>query len=146
MSLDWIDEHPPFWDDDKARIVGSVAPGVFDLSDPKSGDPLPGEWWRVEDGGQAVAYGWIDTVWGDAEMLLAVDPTRQGGGVGTFVLDQLEGEAAKRGLNYIFNVVRPTHPHGERVTAWLCGRGFEPSTDGVLRRRVTVLQRPDSKS
>ena len=129
MSFEWIDEHPPVWDDDKARIVGGAAPGVFDLGDPKPGDPLPGEWWRVE-----------------AEMLLAVDPPHRGGGVGTFVLDQLEAEAAKRGLNYIYNVVRPTHPDGDRVTAWLCGRGFEPSSDGVLRRRVTVLQRPESKS
>ncbi len=141
--MHWIAEHPPVWDDDKARIVGGAASGVFDLGDPKTGDPLPGEWWRVEDGGKAVAYGWIDTVWGDAEMLLAVDPARQRGGGGTFVLDQLEREAAKRRLNYIYNVVRPTHPDGERVTAWLCGRGFEPAADGILRRHVTVSQRPE---
>jgi ribosomal protein S18 acetylase RimI-like enzyme len=138
MDLEWIDEHPPVWDAGKARVVGGAPPGVFDLGDVQPGDPLPGEWWRVEDGGEAVAYGWIDTVWGDAEMLLAVDPSRQRTGVGSFVLDHLEREAAKRGLNYICNVVRPTHPDGERVTAWLCGRGFEPAADGLLRRRVTA--------
>jgi len=147
MRLSWIREHPPKWDEDKARIIGRAAAGIFEIGPYRPGDLLAGDWWRVQDADSHVlAYGWIDTVWGDAEMLLAVDPPHRGGGVGTFVLDQLEAEAAKRGLNYIYNVVRPTHPDGDRVTAWLCGRGFEPSSDGVLRRRVTVLQRPESKS
>jgi ribosomal protein S18 acetylase RimI-like enzyme len=136
MGFEWTHEQPPRWDDDKTRIVGGAPAGVFQLGDLHPDDPLPGEWWRVEDDGRTVAYGWIDTVWGDAEMLLAVDPSHQRRGLGTFVLDQLESEAAKRGLNYIYNVVRPTHPEGERVTTWLEGRGFEPASDGILRRRV----------
>ena len=41
----------------------------------------------MEDGGGVVAYGWMDTAWGDAEMLVAVDPQHHRQGVGTFVLD-----------------------------------------------------------
>lgn len=136
MSLEWIHESPPRWDGDKARITGAAPTGVFDFGALRPSDAVPGEWWRVEDGGAVVAYGWMDTVWGDAEMLLAVDPAHEGQGVGTFVIGQLEREAAARGLNYLFNVVRPGHPEGERVTAWLQRRGFELSSDGLLRRKV----------
>ena len=80
----------------------------------------------------------MDTVWGDAEVLVAVDPSDHGRGVGTFVFDQLEREAAKRGLHYLHNVVRPTHPDAEEITSWLERRGFKASSDGLLRRRVRV--------
>jgi GNAT superfamily N-acetyltransferase len=136
MSFDWIHEGSPRWDDGKARIIGAAPPGVFDFGAFGPGDPVPGEWWRVEETGAVVAYGWIDTAWGDAEMLLAVDPERQGHGVGGFILNQLDREAAARGVNYLCNVVRPTHPDRERVTAWLQRHGFELSSDGLLRRRV----------
>jgi ribosomal protein S18 acetylase RimI-like enzyme len=70
-------------------------------------------------------------------MLLAVDPAHQGRGVGTFVLDRLEEEAGRRGLNYLYNVVRPRHPDKEQITAWLEARAFELTSDGVLRRKVS---------
>jgi GNAT superfamily N-acetyltransferase len=136
MGLEWVRESAPVWDLDKARIVGGAPEGIFQLPVYEEGERLPGDWWRVEDGGVTVAYGWMDTAWGDAEMLLAVDPGHGGHGVGTFVLDQLEREAAGRGINYLYNVVRPTHPDHERVTAWLESRRFEGSTDGILRRRA----------
>lgn len=135
MGFAWIREDAPRWDAGKARVVGGTPPGVFDFGDREPGDPVGGEWWRVDDDGTTVAYGWLDTVWGDAEILLAVDPDHQGRGLGTFTLDRLEEEAARRGLNYIYNVVAPTHPDRDRVTAWLQRRGFELSSDGVLRRR-----------
>ena len=75
-------------------------------------------------------------MWGDAEILLATDPEHRGQGVGTFVLEHLEHEAKERGLNYVYNTVRPTHPDREAVTAWLEKRGFEPSEDGSLLRAV----------
>lgn len=142
MSLDWIHEQPPLWDMNKARVVGAAPHGIFDLGDFQVGDPMPGEWWRVDDDGQAVGYGWLDVVWGDAEILLVVEPSRQGQGVGAFILDQLERESAQRGLNYICNVVKPTHPEGERLTAWLVRHGFEAASDGVLRRRVRAAATP----
>ena len=55
-------------------------------------------------------------------------------GVGTFIVDRLEEEAVQRGLNYLFNVVRPTHPDREGITRWLEGRRFKSSDDGLLRR------------
>jgi GNAT superfamily N-acetyltransferase len=136
MALEWRQESAPVWDADKTRIVGGAPEGIFQLPAYEAGGRLPGDWWRVEDGGTVVAYGWMDTAWGDAEMLLAVDPGHHGHGVGTFVLDRLEREAAGRGINYLYNVVRPTHPDHERVTAWLERRRFEAASDGLLRRRA----------
>lgn len=136
MSLEWIRENPPRWDAPKAAIVGGAPEGVFAPSERAAGDLLPGEWWRVEDDGRVVGYGWMDCIWGDAEILLSVDPAAQGRGIGTFILDRLEEEASARGLNYLFNVVRPTHPEGERVGRWLKARRFEPSRDERLMRRV----------
>ncbi|RMG06976.1 MAG: GNAT family N-acetyltransferase, partial [Planctomycetota bacterium] len=132
MSLSWIRERAPLWDEDKARIVGDAPAGVFD-SRYKAlvpGAPVPGEWWRVEDDGRVVGYGWLEIVWGDAEVLLAVAPEDRGRGVGAFILERLEDEAQARGLNYLTNIVRPTHPEAEKVSAWLVKRGFKASEDG----------------
>jgi len=60
---------------------------------------------------------------------------RRGEGIGEFIVDHLETEAAARGLNYIYNVVPATSPDAEWVTAWLAGHGFVAG-DGDLRRRV----------
>lgn len=135
MALQWIRENPAQWDDTKSRIVGGAPEGVFDLSHFKAGDVAPGEWWRVEDGDAVVGYGWMDCTWGDAEILLAVDPAKQRGGIGTFILDRLEEEAGARGLNYLYNEVRTTHPEGEALTKWLTARKFAPSHDERLLKR-----------
>ena len=135
--MDWIHENPAFWDPDKARIVGSPAEGIFALGQRKLGEIVPGEWWRVVDGGQIVGYGWLEHTWADAEVLLAVDPTRQRQGIGSFILARLDDEAAKRGIHYLCNVVPSKHPDPERVTRWLEAHGFERSHgDRSLRRRV----------
>lgn len=136
MALHWIREPSPKWDAEKARIVGGAPPGVFDLPRYAPGDVLPGDWWRVESDGAVAGYGWLDAVWGDAEILLAVAPDHQGHGVGTYILDGLQREAKARGLNYLSNVVRDTHPRRDEVTRWLTARGFKPFDDGVLRRGV----------
>ncbi len=138
MALSWIAEHPATWDADKRRIVGGAAPGTFDsrYASTPIGQLVPGEWWRVEDGGRTVGYGWMDVNWGDAEILLVTDVEARGRGVGTFILSHLEQEAAARGLNYLTNIVRPTNPDAARVSAWLAARGFAPSEDGRLLRAV----------
>jgi N-acetylglutamate synthase-like GNAT family acetyltransferase len=136
MSLTWTLESPAFWDADKARIIGGAPKGAVAVADPGPGAVLPGQWWRAERDGQVVAYGWMDVVWGDGEATLAVDPAAQEGGVGTWVLDQLEAEAGRQGLNYIYNTVRSNHPLRDAVTAWLEARHFERAQD---RER---LQRP----
>ncbi|MBX3271775.1 MAG: GNAT family N-acetyltransferase [Sandaracinaceae bacterium] len=138
MTLSWIRERNAVWNADKARIVGRAPAGIFDTRYGKleEGDLVPAEWWRVEDDGRTVAYGWLDVNWGDAEILLATEPEARGRGVGTFVLKHLELEARARGLNYMYNLVRPTHPHGEQLTAWLVRRGFEAARDGRLVRSV----------
>ena len=138
MSLRWVREGAARWDADKTRIVGQAPVGVFDsrYRGCRIGDLVPSEWWRVEEDGKVVGYGWLDVVWGDAEILLATDPAAAGHGVGTFIIDQLENEARSRGLRYLYNIVRPTHPRGAQVAAWLTKRGFRATEDGRLVRGV----------
>ena len=136
MALTWIAESPPRWDAGKERIVAAAPEGALKIARFSEGDPVPGEWWRVEDEGQLVGHGWMDTTWNGAEILLAVDGAARGRGVGSFILEQLGRETAAKGLNYMFNVVQPEHPQREQVTRWLEQRGFEGSDDGQLRRHV----------
>jgi N-acetylglutamate synthase-like GNAT family acetyltransferase len=138
MTRAFIPESPSYWDAEKASIIGEAPPGIFDrrFRQCRAGDLLPGEWWRAEENGRVVGYGWLDVSWGDAEILLATAPSARGRGIGTFILDHLEGEARARGLNYLYNLVRPTHPDGKNVTAWLVKRGFRAADDGNLLRAV----------
>lgn len=137
MALQWIHESHPVWDGDKERVIGGAPEGAFVLPFDR-GDEVPGEWWAVRDGddGPVVGYGRLDiTTFGDAEVLLASDPDRQGEGVGGFILQRLEDEAADRGINYVFNEIRP-HDQQDEVASWLTAHGFEGSRDGGLRKRV----------
>ena len=137
MGMQWVHERAPKWDEAKDTIVGGADEGIFHLDNYRVGDVIPGEWWHVEDAGKVVGFGWMDATWGDAEILLAVDPAARRRGVGRFILEQLEHEAAERGLNYLYNVVSPRHPDRDGVSAWLRARGFEPAHDDEsLRRRV----------
>ena len=137
-GLKWVSETSPRWDDDKDRIVGGAPKGALAFNPMRPGEAVPGTWWRVDEDGRTVGYGWMDSTWNGAEILLAVEQGRRGTGVGTFILDRLEEEAQSRGLNYIFNVVQPTHPEREKVTSWLEARGFQGGEDGDLRRRVRL--------
>lgn len=134
--LIWVHEEDPRWDDDRERVFSTVPASVFPSITRTSGERLSSDWWRVERDRRVVGYGWLDDVWGDAEILLAVDEGARREGVGAFVMGRLEEEAAARGLNYVVNVVRDTHPDKAAVTAWLEGRGFSPAEDGRLRKRV----------
>ena len=137
-DLTWHHEPSPTWDADKQRVIGSAPAGALDVSY-ADGAALPGDWWaaRTSDG-TVVGYGWLDATWGgDAEILLAVDATAQHQGVGSFVLGRLEDEAARRGLNYVYNTVRDAHPQHDDVHDWLAVRGYRGSTsDTTLRKRV----------
>jgi ribosomal protein S18 acetylase RimI-like enzyme len=138
MSLRWIHESLARWDAGKARIVGGAAPGTFDSRYRTFTEAtlVADDWWRVEDEGRVVGYGWLDVVWGDAEILLAVAPDAQGRGVGAFILDRLEDEARARGLGYLYNLVRPTNPRALEVSRWLEKHGFHPESDGRHLRAV----------
>jgi GNAT superfamily N-acetyltransferase len=136
MPFTWIHEDTPVWDAGKASVIGAAPEGALELPKLGVGELAPGEWFRVEDDGALAGYGWMDCTWGDAEVLLAVAPAFRGRGVGGFILDHLEREAAARGLNYLYNAVRPAHPDRTRVAAWLERNGFAPSGEGVLKRRV----------
>ena len=136
----WVaEDHPARWTSQMARIVGKEPAGVFDTRYGKchEGEVVPGSWWRVEDDGRVIAYGWMDINWGDAEILLAIDLEARQQGVGTWVVENLKREALRRGLNYLTNVVRPTHPDRERVAKWLEKRGFSSAEDGRHFRAVS---------
>ena len=126
-----VREEPPDWDADKSSVIGGAPEGAFVLGF-EDGEALPGDWWAARDAdGEVVGYGRLDTTWGgDAEILLAVAPDRQESGVGTFVLDRLDDEAASRGINYVHNRIRD-HEQRDLVHDWLVVRGL-PRTD---RRR-----------
>src|SRR6476661_7299259 len=134
--LHWVKDDDPRWDADRERVFASIGPGVFPGVAREPGERLPSDWWRVEDAGRVVGYGWLDDVWGDAEILLAVEAPARGTGAGAFTLARLEDEAAARGLNYVVNVVRDTHPDRDAVTAWFTGHGFTGTEDGRLRKQV----------
>lgn len=135
-DLSWVHEDSPRWDADKERIVSGAPDDVFSFAH-QVGDPVAGEWWRAQDSNGVVGYGWMDSAWGDAEVLLAVDPAREAGGVGSFILDRLESAAASRGVNYVYNTVRGNRAHRARVRRWLSGRGYTADTgSNELRKRV----------
>jgi GNAT superfamily N-acetyltransferase len=137
-KLSWHREDHPCWDTDKQRVIGGAPNGVFDL-DYAAGQRLAGDWWHASDGDRIVGYGWLDITWGDAEILLAVDPVAQRQGVGGFVLDNIEREAARRGVNYVYNTIRLNHPRRTEVRDWLESHGFRGSdADESLRKRVTA--------
>src|SRR3954468_16061203 len=148
-ELSWVHDDDPRWDEDRRRVFAGVAEGVFRTEGRQPGAPLSSDWWRAERDGRVVGYGWLDDVWGDAEILLAVDEGARRAGVGSFLVEHLEREAAARGLNYVVNVVRETHPERDAVTAWFEAHGFAPAEDGRLRKRVSApargtAQEPDS--
>ena len=140
-DLTWSHEPSPTWDADKQRVIGSAPPGALDLSY-ADGAALPGDWWSARTSeGVMVGYGWLDATWGgDAEILLAVDAAAQQQGFGSFVIARLEDEAAKRGLNYVYNTVRDAHPQRDDLHDWLAVRGYRGSVGGqgdtTLRKRV----------
>jgi N-acetylglutamate synthase-like GNAT family acetyltransferase len=135
-SLAWARDADPRWDADRERVFGTVAPGVFPDVAREPGGELPGDWWRVEVDGRVVGYGWLDDVWGDAEILLAIEEPVRGTGAGSFALARMEEEARARGLNYVLNVVRDTHPDHAAVTDWFLAHGFTGTEDGALRKQV----------
>ena len=138
MTLTWTKENSPRWDADKQRIFGPAELAAVGLAGPAPGEPVADEWWRVTDGDQVAGYGWLDTEWGDARITFIVAPGRRGRGVGAFILERLEDEAAARGLNYIYNVVPGTHPDGAWIRNWLSTHGFHEASRGQLRRQVVT--------
>jgi GNAT superfamily N-acetyltransferase len=140
-GLTWSHEPNPTWDADKQRVIGSAPKGVFDFAY-DDGAALLGDWWAARSAaGDVVGYGWLDATWGgDAEILLAVDASVREQGVGSFVIGRLEDEAASRGLNYVYNTVRDSHPDRDDLHDWLAVRGYRGSSsegeDTALRKRV----------
>jgi ribosomal protein S18 acetylase RimI-like enzyme len=136
-GLRWVRDEDPRWDEDRVRVFGTIPAEVFPQLGGDVGRRLSSDWWRVVDArSQVVGFGWLDDVWGDAEVLIAVDAGARSAGVGSFALAHLEAEASARGLNYVVNVVRTTHSDRASVMGWFLRRGFTATDDGALRKRV----------
>jgi GNAT superfamily N-acetyltransferase len=134
--LHWTKEGTPRWDAAKQRLFGPGELAATGMVAPAPGSPIADEWWHVTgDDGEVAGYGWLDSEWGDAEITFLVGRDRRGAGIGGFIVDRLGEEAAGRGLNYIYNVVPPTHPDPSWMTRWLTSHGFAPG-HGDLRRQV----------
>jgi GNAT superfamily N-acetyltransferase len=136
MTLTWTKENSPRWDAGKQALFGPDELAAVGMVAPSAGQPVADEWWRVTEGNEVAGYGWLDTEWGDARITFIVAPARRGRGVGDFILERLEEEAAARGLNYIYNVVPDTHPDGGWIRHWLSAHGFHEASRGQLRRQV----------
>jgi GNAT superfamily N-acetyltransferase len=136
VTLTWTKENSPRWDAGKQRLFGAAELAAVGLAAPSPGEPVANEWWRVTDGGELAGYGWLD-----ARITFIVAPGQRGRGVGDYILEHLENEAATRGLNYIYNVVPETHPDGAWIRNWLSTHGFHEASRGQLRRQV-VTGRP----
>jgi N-acetylglutamate synthase-like GNAT family acetyltransferase len=132
MGMLWIREIPAHMDEQKQLVLRAAGEGVFHVARLPRMALLPGDWWRATDGKKILGYGWMDTSWGDAEILLAVDPANQKTGVGAFILDRLETEARERGLNRLYNVIPAKHPEPEKLKGWLTKRGFIAVGEGGL--------------
>lgn len=142
MELSWVREHNPRWDADKQALFRELPAGLFpELRALPADAAAPGDWWKVVRGGRTVGFGWMDITWGDAEMLVAVDPREQRHGVGTFAIDRLDEEAAQRGVRYLYNVVPAEHPTPAVLQGWLERRGFAAAGEGGLLRRQVRTRR-----
>lgn len=135
--LAWNAERQARWDADKQRILGASSPDVFGFAAwPTEGALLPGEWWRVAQGDQTVAFAWMDVTWGYAPVLVAVAAEARKSGVGAFAMDHLVAEAKTHGLAYVFNAIPATHPDPAGLAAFLTRCGYQPNeADGRLYRR-----------
>ncbi len=142
MSFTWQKDDDPRWDADRTRLFDESGLASVGMTRPADGAPVADEWWRATDeSGELVGYGWLDSEWGDAQISFFVAPDRRGAGVGAFILDKLEDEARRRGLNHIYNVVPDSHPDRRWMTHWLTLHGFRDSGRGELRRHVRAATR-----
>ena len=152
MALHWTKEDTPRWDAAKQALFGPEELAAVGMTAPEPGEPIADEWWHVTDDDGAVAgYGWLDSEWGDAEITFLVGRDRRGAGIGGFIVDRLEDEAAGRGLNYIYNVVPASHPdpavddalaRGARLRA----RPRRPAAPGPARAHGRILTSPDDRA
>jgi GNAT superfamily N-acetyltransferase len=143
MSHSWEALSSPRWNEDFARIVGGWPEGVFPRAGWTDAGIVPGAWWAVRsETGAVVALAVLDTVWGDGEVMVAVDPACVRTGAGRFAMEQLQVEARSRGLAYLRNQVPAAHPQPEAVVAWLESCGFVAgSSAGEYVCRVRVARR-----
>jgi hypothetical protein len=121
-SFGWVEDAEPRWDADRARVFATVSTEMFPAGLRVEGRRLPGIWWRVTDGGDTVAYGWLHLVSDRAVALLAVADTALDRGVNGFGMVRLGQEASSRGFERVVEMRRRRHPRRAWVTTWILER------------------------
>lgn len=141
--MDWIQEVPAKWDDDKQKLIKE---GAFNLGSPAIGGELNGKWYRMQiEGGAVIGYGWITESGGDAEISVAVAEEHKGNGLGGRIIDKLCEEAAGMGYISVTAVVCNENPDAKRLMEFLYKRGFTGTWPGLgeldLSRACGLVQR-----
>ena len=113
------------------------------------GDALPGDWWsaRTPDG-TVVGYGRLDIGWGgDAEILLAVDPARAGGGRRHLRARPARGRGRRPRDQLRLQHGPRQHPSATTCTTGSrCAASAAPTSGDDLRKRVGAGGRRDEPS
>ena len=134
-------EDVPHWDADKQRLFDDAALRSVGMDPSRDGarSPTNGGGWSPTTARSSATAG-STASGGTRRSRSSSIPAHRGEGIGAFVLDRLEDEAHKRGLNYIYNVVPDTHPDRAWMTGWLEQHGLHESSQGDLRRQVGALR------
>jgi hypothetical protein len=139
-ALGWIEDRTPRWDSDRAELFATVANDMFPASLRVDSRTLPGNWWRVVDGGPAVAFGWLHDVSDRAVALLAVAESAREGGARGYGAIRLGEEATSRGFDRVVEMRRRTYPGHAAVTVWIL-ESVRITVPGAERQR-TPSRRP----
>ena len=91
-----------------ARYVEDFGrPGDFGVIAEEAGEPLGAAWWRWF-GADAPGYGFVDEA--TPELSIALFPGHRGQGIGTMLLEALEREARRRGIERLSLSVERDNP------------------------------------
>jgi hypothetical protein len=131
-SFGWVEDGDPRWDADRDGVFATVSEELLPASLRVPGRRLPGTWWRLMDGGTAVAHGWLHIVSGRAVALLAVDEAALGSGASGFGVIRMGAEVSSRGFGQVVEMRRRKHPHCAAVTVWILEHAGA-SNDGASR-------------
>ena len=129
-SFGWVEDGDPRWDAERDGVFRTVSQEMFPASLRVPGRRLPGTWWRLVDGGTAVAHGWLHVVSGRAVALLAVDEAALGSGASGFGVIRMGAEVGSRGFGRVVEMRRREHPDCTAVTVWVLEHASASSDGG----------------
>lgn len=134
MHLERIEN--PLWDEEKQKLFQSVPPGTFNLSNPRLGDMLGGEWYQVIDNQQIIGYAWFVEIEEESDSIegeiILCEKYRNRKGYGKYTLDELERIAATCGKRWLCATVEGENPRRIIIITWLYSKGYTPYPHTML--------------